>query len=305
MSDTVKLLLAPFVLYALLSGGLGFAFATLVERVLRLTARTRAILYAGVLLLPFATYASYLSHMRRGCSASSSLSARLCVFSARYADFLAPTTILLLGLYVVYRLYASYSSPLRRWSKPSSEIYRMRVQKLLPNNLIDIEIRHSEYPSAFLRGYRSPVLVITTGLVDLLDDQELAGVIAHEVAHLKHHDNYLNWVFLLRELTFFSPFAQYAYSAYLDAREQAADNLAAAGNEEQRLALASALIKVIKRAEQLTAFSRIAVINSALTSQRGITRRVELLVLGGEANYTRLSPVVPLVFILALAMLIC
>ncbi|UCH24688.1 MAG: M48 family metallopeptidase [Trueperaceae bacterium] len=48
----------------------------------------------------------------------------------------------------------------------------------------------SEAPNAFATG-RDPnhgVVVVTTGLIALLDRQELEGVIAHELAHVKNYD---------------------------------------------------------------------------------------------------------------------
>lgn len=48
----------------------------------------------------------------------------------------------------------------------------------------------SEMPNAFATG-RSPAkgaVAVTTGLMQMLDRDELAGVIAHELAHIKHRD---------------------------------------------------------------------------------------------------------------------
>lgn len=54
-------------------------------------------------------------------------------------------------------------------------------------------IMHQEQPNAFATG-RNPqnaAVAVTTGLVNRLTREELAGVIAHELAHIKNHDTLL------------------------------------------------------------------------------------------------------------------
>jgi heat shock protein HtpX len=54
-------------------------------------------------------------------------------------------------------------------------------------------IMHEDQPNAFATG-RNPqnaAVAVTTGLMNHLNREELAGVIAHELAHVKHHDTLL------------------------------------------------------------------------------------------------------------------
>ena len=53
-----------------------------------------------------------------------------------------------------------------------------------------IAIVNSNIPNAFAtgKGYRSSVVAVTTGLLNLLDHDELEGVIAHELTHIKNRD---------------------------------------------------------------------------------------------------------------------
>lgn len=54
----------------------------------------------------------------------------------------------------------------------------------------DIYVIDSEAPNAFATG-RNPddgAIAVTKGLIDMLDRQELEGVIAHEMAHIKNYD---------------------------------------------------------------------------------------------------------------------
>ena len=54
----------------------------------------------------------------------------------------------------------------------------------------------SETPNAFATG-RSPskgVVAVTTGIMQILDKRELAGVIAHELSHIKHRDTLISTI---------------------------------------------------------------------------------------------------------------
>jgi heat shock protein HtpX len=54
-------------------------------------------------------------------------------------------------------------------------------------------VMHEDQPNAFATG-RNPqnaAVAVTVGLVNQLSREELAGVIAHELAHIKHHDTLL------------------------------------------------------------------------------------------------------------------
>ena len=46
----------------------------------------------------------------------------------------------------------------------------------------------SAEPNAFAAGTKDRVIAVTTGLIDLLDEDELRAVVAHEVGHLRNQD---------------------------------------------------------------------------------------------------------------------
>lgn len=86
---------------------------------------------------------------------------------------------------------SSYGAePIERSQAP--ELYGL-VEKLAANAGLPmprVAIINSEVPNAFATG-RNPdnaVVAVTTGIMRVLDYNELAGVIGHELAHVKHRD---------------------------------------------------------------------------------------------------------------------
>jgi heat shock protein HtpX len=53
-----------------------------------------------------------------------------------------------------------------------------------------IAVMNSQIPNAFAtgKGHRNSVVAVTTGLLSLLEYDELEGVLAHELTHIKNRD---------------------------------------------------------------------------------------------------------------------
>ena len=123
-------------------------------------------------------------------------------------------------------------------------------------------------------GLRSPVLLLDAGLLAALDDDELAGVVAHELAHVRRRDNLVALgLCLLRDATFFVPGGGWSVELLLREREHAAD-VVAADVTGRPGALAGGLLKVL---ESRTAGARPAAC-APLLSEGGLVARVEELV---------------------------
>lgn len=119
-------------------------------------------------------------------------------------------------------------------------------------------------------GIRRPVLVLDEAFVATLDDEELEGVIAHELAHLARRDNLIALLFgLARDLVFFVPGGNWAVRRLLVERELAADQ-AAIEQTNRPGALAAGLVKVLDLAGSESACA-------ALMPQGTLTARVEAL----------------------------
>lgn len=97
-------------------------------------------------------------------------------------------------------------------------------------------------------GIRKPVLLLDAAYVETLDERELDGVLAHELAHIARHDNLVAYLFGIgRDLTFFLPGGAWALRQLLVERELAADQTAI-GATQRPGALAGGLLKVLESA---------------------------------------------------------
>ena len=80
-------------------------------------------------------------------------------------------------------------------ARSAPDLYRM-VQQLAGNAGLPVPkvyVMENPQPNAFATG-RNPqnaAVAVTTGLMQTVSKEELAGVIAHELAHIRHHDTLL------------------------------------------------------------------------------------------------------------------
>ena len=99
---------------------------------------------------------------------------------------------------------------------------------------------------AYVVGTRRPMLVLDRDLLAVLDDEELEGVVAHELAHVRRRDTPVaNSLGVVRDLMFFVPGGGWAVRQLHREREMAADQLAVEVTGRPG-ALASGLLKVLE-----------------------------------------------------------
>lgn len=94
-------------------------------------------------------------------------------------------------------------------------------------------------------GIRHPLVVLDRSLTERMDDGELEGVLAHELAHLRRRDNLVALLLgIVRDVFFFVPGGRWALRQLHTERELAADQCAVRVTRRPG-ALASGLLKVI------------------------------------------------------------
>jgi Zn-dependent protease with chaperone function len=110
----------------------------------------------------------------------------------------------------------------------------------------DIVVINSRNLVALTFGFRKPTIVLSTNLIDMLDQTELEAVILHETAHQKYYDPLKVFVLqTISEVMWYIPLAIWAHKNFRIMIELVADEYAITrmGSE---LGLGSALLKLIK-----------------------------------------------------------
>ncbi|MEX2324279.1 MAG: M56 family metallopeptidase [Nitriliruptoraceae bacterium] len=146
---------------------------------------------------------------------------------------------------------------------------------------------------AYVVGSRRPVVVLDADLAAQLDDDELEGVLAHELAHVKRRDNLIAGMLgAVRDAMFFAPGVGWAVRHLHRERELAADQVAVRVTGRPG-ALASGLLKVLDQGP------RAGHACSAFAPSGGLVDRVRMLV-DAPAAPTRPRRTVELVALIAI-----
>lgn len=123
-------------------------------------------------------------------------------------------------------------------------------------------------PLAALRGLISPVLVISDSLIKRLEEAELKGIMAHEIAHIYYGGN-LQMLLLwgIRALQAFNPISLILFRELVETRELACDALAASVTSQPQV-LAHSLLKFYESTSSLTKNTDEANIHSLMQARQ-------------------------------------
>ena len=111
-------------------------------------------------------------------------------------DFVTITIIA--SIMIIAQWY--FSDKIVLWSSGAKKVTREQfpelhdiIERVIARNSLPkpkIAVINTNMPNAFAtgKGPRSSVVVVTTGLMDLLDTEELEGVLAHELTHIRNRD---------------------------------------------------------------------------------------------------------------------
>ena len=127
-------------------------------------------------------------------------------------DFISITVIA--SIMILLQWY--FSDKIVLWSSGAKIVTREQypelhdvIERIIARNNLPkpkIAVINTKMPNAFAtgKGHKSSVVAVTTGLMDLLDTEELEGVLAHELTHIRNRD-----VLVLTLASLFSTVAWY------------------------------------------------------------------------------------------------
>ena len=132
-------------------------------------------------------------------------------------------------------------------------------------------------PFAYSLGGGRDVIVISRGLEESLDKDEMETVLMHELAHLKNRDTQLNTLITVyRRVLFFDPLIRVLEGVIHREREFACDDASARATRKP-LALASALLKIHSGASGAKPAGAFLAGNIALRGNKTLRQRIDRL----------------------------
>ena len=158
---------------------------------------------------------------------------------------------------------------------------------------VKVRIVESHEALAIAVGGRDQNILVSSGLLKLLDRDEIEPVVAHELMHLKHHDaEFKVFSRVLSRILFFDPFSKFFDPAVHREREYLADE--ASGRTTGKPAtLASALLKLADRSPLAPSTWGLSILgpgNGLFSRYPPVQERVQRLLLLSEILGKRSSP---------------
>ncbi|MEB3210855.1 MAG: M56 family metallopeptidase [Leptolyngbyaceae bacterium] len=114
-----------------------------------------------------------------------------------------------------------------------------------------VRILDTDIPFAGQIGFWTPELVVSRSLMDTLESDQIAAVLAHENAHAHYHDTFWYfWLGCLRTLTCWLPKTRELWQELLLLREIRADRWATQVQSVDPILLAESLLQVVRVSSQ-------------------------------------------------------
>ncbi|HWI54955.1 MAG TPA: M56 family metallopeptidase [Desulfobacteria bacterium] len=246
----------PFILYVVVGTLASYLMALVLMRFpVMKNSKSRALIYSIIFLVPFIAYAVYRPFFDRCIIAGhplGSINDTLCTAGEALAKILTPL-FLLVALLAVFKgglsIYATRGI-VRRYGFAQELEYPglFRTMEHLCHKagigMPRLIVTGDKFARAFTMGYSNPVIIISNGVLEALDSDELETLLAHELGHIIRKDSIIMWITVfLRDLMFFAPIVYWIFRDLACEKEMASDDYAIKLTNKP-MAFAEALIKV-------------------------------------------------------------
>jgi hypothetical protein len=160
-----------------------------------------------------------------------------------------------------------------------------------------------DFPYSARVGFWKSELIVTQGLLNLLDREHLQAVLAHEQAHQEYHDTFwFFWLGWLRSMSSWLPNSENLWSELVFLRELRADKYAS--GQVDYLLLAESLLLVAEKVNQVAEISFsdsccVALNDHSLNNR--LLERIDALVESEKPEFPRFNYQVWLLLSLSLA----
>ncbi len=149
---------------------------------------------------------------------------------------------------------------------------------------------HTRYPKVVvidkpyvlpcLVGVFKPTIILSPELAEESSEDILRASLAHELAHLKRHDNLFHWiVVMLRDSLIWNPFVHLVFSRIMAAKEQDCDRIAVEATGKPR-AMAEAIVHaaaVANKKGKKPLPGNLSGVTESISAGKLISRRIDIL----------------------------
>jgi beta-lactamase regulating signal transducer with metallopeptidase domain len=151
-----------------------------------------------------------------------------------------------------------------------------------------IRLYPSARPLALTCGLRTSTIMLSTWMVEQLDQRELEGVLAHELEHVTRHDYLVMWLAtMLRDAFFYLPTSWIAFRQLQQEKELACDD-GVVDVTQRPLALASALTKVwLQAVDQPALTTRLEGVQALTGAEASMNERIKRLLAPSPSQRNR------------------
>lgn len=252
----------PFITYTFVLSSILAVFAAIVLRLAPSRGTHRMWLYTVPLVVPVLSYVVNYVIIGKTCGSNHSYIGALrgfpsyhffCRLNQRIIPWIAPMSSAWLAM--------SLTTYALTWHRTHWLLNRLPViseGNTRPEAILDelckqeglkppvVKIVDYPKPLMFIGGIKHRVIILSTGTLGLLEDDELRAALAHELAHIQRVGHVLNWFFVLcRDLTLFSPASLWSYAAFRNEEELICDAVVAS-QTGLKAELASAIVKFMR-----------------------------------------------------------